>query len=107
MYTPVQRAKASLLLHLIYYHDRSTGFHFENVAFFELSDESVCCKFMKKLNVTKKEFEGLVDLLFKKKLVRFVQFVEFIFVHLEDQACRFVLTEHPDDLPYLFRGTEK
>ena len=105
--TSLRHAKASLLLYLIYYHGRSTDFHFENVAFFQLNDEKVCDEFSKKLNVNKKEFEDLIDLLFEKGLIRFTQNIDALYVNLNDQACNYVLSEDFADRPYLLRVDKK
>jgi hypothetical protein len=88
----VHRAKTYLLLHLIYYHER-TPRRSENIAFFALSDFRECITFMRKINVSLGELVDLVDFLYKAGFVRFIQLQDTIFVFLTKRACRFVLKE--------------
>jgi hypothetical protein len=99
----VRRAKACLLLHLVYFSGRTPN-HSENIAFFALSDYIECLFFMREINVGLTELVELVDFLYKAGLVRFIQLRETIFVFLTEKACHFV--QKIPDQPYLFRVEE-
>ena len=93
MKTSVHRVKATLLLHVVYHHERPL-MRSENIAFFALSDLRECLFFMRELNVGLDELVDLVDFLYKGGLVRFIQLRDTLFVFLTERACRFVLKEH-------------
>jgi len=103
--TSVRRAKACLLLHLVYFSGRTPN-HSENLAFFAFSDYIECLFFMGEINVDLAELVELVDFLYKAGLVRFIEVLDTIFVFLTEKGCHFVQKQKFPDQPCLFRVEE-